>query len=156
MTGQFSGYFTKAMYLRSQAADELERRLGYGAGRLGQGWWLLFATELPAPSNFHYGGYTHFSDSRIGHPSRGKTRETVEESLAQTMGGLDRVDASKPSAIAKLKVTGFERLAKVIPVATGDEYPVGTGIYQCTIPKPIRCVVAAFIPPGETYLGMYI
>ena len=51
---RFSGNFTKALYLRSQSAGELERRLGYGPGRLSRGWWLLFALERPAPDNFEF------------------------------------------------------------------------------------------------------
>ena len=57
----FKRNFTKALYLRSQPSGECERGLGYGPGRLSQGWWLLFALERPTPDNFEFGGYTHFS-----------------------------------------------------------------------------------------------
>ena len=50
----FKGNFTKAMYLRSQPSGELERRLGYGPGRLSQGWWLLFALVVAAGSSFEF------------------------------------------------------------------------------------------------------
>ena len=79
---RFAGNFTKAIYLRSQPASEIERRLGYGAGRLARGWWLLFALEKPSPDNFEYGGYTHFSGGRIGHPSLGNARPSVEGQCA--------------------------------------------------------------------------
>ena len=63
--------------------------------------------------------------------------------------------AAEAAHIARLQITGHERLVKVLPVGPGADYPVGAGIYQCNIPRPIQCAVAAFIAPGETYLGMY-
>jgi hypothetical protein len=153
---KFSGNFTKALYLRSQSSNELERRIGYGSGRLAKGWWLLFALEKPSPANFQFGGYTHFSGARIGPPSLGNARPTVEESLKETLGGNAALMAQRTASLAALQLTGPERLAKIIPVAGGADYPVGTGIYQCNVgPGAILCVVAAFIPPGGMYTGMY-
>jgi len=152
---RFSGNFTKALYLRSQPSDELERRLGYGPGRLASGWWLLFALEKPLPDNFEFGGYTHFSGSRIGPPGMGGSRPHVEQELARDLGGPAQVRALKVKHIAGLQLSGPERLAKVVPVARGSDYPVGSGIYQCNVPYPIRCKVAAFVGPRETYLGLY-
>lgn len=153
---RFAGNFTKAIYLRSQPSAELERRIGYGAGRLAQGWWLLFALEKPTAANFQFGGYTHFSGGRIGHPSLGDSRPAVEDSLKATYGGDAALMAQRTASIAALQLAGPDRLAKVIPVARGMDYPAGTGIYQCNIgPEPILCIVAAFVPPGQTYTGMY-
>src|SRR5436190_1691885 len=152
---RFSGNFTKALYLRSQPGDELERRLGYGPGRLSQGWWLLFALERPAPDNFEFGGYTHFSGSRIGDPGLGTGRPHVEQELQRDLGGPAQLLAHKGRHSAGLKIDGPERLAKVLPVARGADYPVGAGIYQCNIPRPITCKVAAFVAPGGLYLGNY-
>ncbi len=151
----FSGNFTRAQYLRARRSNELERRLGYGPGRLASGWWLLFALEKPRPQDFEFGGYTHFSGSRIGDPRLGDARPHVEQNLAALLGGTGGVEALKPKLIAQLQLMGHQRLAKVIPVARGADYPVGTGIYQCNIKSPIRCRVAAFVRPGGTYLGDY-
>jgi hypothetical protein len=63
--------------------------------------------------------------------------------------------AHKGRHVAALKIDGPDRLAKVVPVASGADYPAGTGIYQCNIPRPISCKVAAFVGPGQTYLGHY-
>ena len=70
-------------------------------------------------------------------------------------GGPAQVLAAKAAHIARLQITGHERLAKVLPVGPGADYPVGAGIYQRDIQRPIECAVAAFIAPGETHLGMY-
>ena len=63
--------------------------------------------------------------------------------------------AAKAAHIARLQITGHERLAKVLPVGPGADGPLGAGIYQRSIPRPIQCAVDAFIAPGETYLGMH-
>jgi|KBSSwiStaDraftv2_1062776.scaffolds.fasta_scaffold671062_1 hypothetical protein len=150
----FTGNFTKALYLRSHPSAELELRLGYGPGRLSDGWWLLFAIDPPSPSNFEFGGYTHFSGSCIGNPNVGGLRPHVEEELLEQLGpvGLWR---KKVEHVAALEITGPQRLAKVLPVKRGNDYPVGSGIYQCNIPRGIRCKVAAYVAPGQTYLGNY-
>lgn len=150
----FKGNFTKAIFLRGQSSAELERRLGYGAGRLAQGWWLLFALDRPLVSAFEFGGYTHFSGSRIGNPAQAN-RPHVETVLAGQVGGPAGMAAIKDRHVAGLELIGPNRLAKVIPVASGSDYPVGTGIYQCNVTVPIRCKVAAFVGPGETYQGNY-
>ena len=152
----FKGNFTKALYLRGQNAAELERRLGYGAGRLSQGWWLIFALEKPPSSGFEFGGYTHFSGSRIGAPALGAARPHVQDELAKHLGGPAGVANAKAGHVANLEISGPNRLAKVIPVASGNDYPVGSGIYQCNVSMPIRCKVAAFVPPGGSYMGNYV
>jgi hypothetical protein len=153
---KFFGNFTQARYLRSQSSTELELRIGYAPTRLAMGWWLLFALEKPAPADFQFGGYTHFSGARIGHPDEGDARQTVEDSLREMLGGEKALMAQRAASLASLQIEGPERLAKVLPVASGKGWPPGTGIYQCNILEPgVRCVVAAFVPPGDTYTGMY-
>ena len=153
--GGGSGNFTEALYLRSQSAGEIEQRLGFGPGRLSRGWWLVFALEKPLPDNFDFGGYTDFSGGRIGHPRVGGSRPKVEEELEQDLGGPAQVLAARARRIATLQITRADRVAKVAPVAAGSDYPVGSGFPQFNIPHAIKCKVAAFIAPGETYLGMY-
>ncbi|MBA2919518.1 hypothetical protein GON01_10695 [Sphingomonas sp. MAH-20] len=155
VTDRFKGNFTKALYLRSIAPQELEQRLGYEAGRLREGWWLLFALEKPDFSNFEFGGYTYFSGSRIGDPKLGNGRPTVESELEKDLGGPAAVVNAKKAHLVGLRTVGHDRLAKVIPVASGTDYPVGKGIYQCNVPNPIRCEVASFVPPGGMYVGNY-
>jgi hypothetical protein len=151
----FSGNFTKARFLRGQSSSELERRIGYGPGRLAAGWWLLFLLERPTADNFEFGGYTHFSGSRIGPPKLGNQRPHVEADLA-TLLGQAGLAATKARQIAALQLQGPERLAKVLPIAPGNDYPTGSGIYQCNIPRPLRCKVAAFMGPGQIYQGNYV
>lgn len=154
--GEFRGNFTLAKYLRGQSAEELERRIGYGHGRLASGYWLLFALEKPPPEHFQFGGYTYFSGARIGHPALGDSRSTIDASLKEDFGSDSALQAAKIRHVERLQLFGPDRLAKIIPVAAGQEYPVGSGIYQCNISHPLRCKVAAFVSPGETYQGKYL
>src|SRR5690242_16456649 len=147
----FQGYFTKAVYLRGQSSAELEHRLGYGPGRLADGWWLLFALDRPPSAKFEFGGYTMFSDSRIGDPGLGRARPHVQDELVKDLGGAANVEKAKERHVAALELTGSNRLARVIPVKKGNDYPAGSGIYQCNVTIPIRCKVAAYIPPGGKY-----
>jgi hypothetical protein len=153
--GTFSGNFTLAKYLRGQSSGELERRIGYQPGRLSKGYWLLFALERPAPDHFEFGGYTYFSGARIGHPALGHSRPAVEQSLGASLGGDANLSAAKKRHVESLQLFGPDRLAKIVPLAAGQEYPVGSGIYQCNITIPLRCKVVAFINPGESYRGNY-
>jgi hypothetical protein len=154
---KFFGNFTQAKYLRNHSAAELERRIGYGPGRLAEGWWLLFALEKPDPLHFEFGGYTYFSGARIGDPRLGAARGTVDASLNADLGGDAQLLEVKKRQIEGMTLVGYDRLTKVIPVAAGSEYPIGSGIYQCNIKEtgPIRCKVAAFVAPGDTYTDNY-
>src|SRR5215470_17227242 len=53
------GYVTQHHFLRGQDARELERRVGYGAGRLKDGFYLLFLNRVPKPDEFELRGYSH-------------------------------------------------------------------------------------------------
>jgi hypothetical protein len=148
----FTGFCTKAIFLRGQSAAELELRLGYGAGRLTDGYWLLFATEIPRPDQFEFAGYTHFSGGRPqGHLSDGAP--TAEQSLAS--GGL-LLDHKRRVIRDVFKTSGPERIAKVIPRRVGTDYPQGSGVPQWKlIGQGIAFIVAARIEPGACYRGNY-
>ena len=117
----FKRNFTKALYLRSQPSGECERGLGYGPGRLSQGWWLLFALERPTSDNFEFGGYTHFSGARIGHPSLGNTRPTVEEELQKDLvarrRGWQRRRRTSPGCRSRA-MSGWPRSCRSAPART--------------------------------------
>ena len=80
LNGRYSmtGFFTKALFLRAQPAAELERRLGYAAGRLAAGWWLLFLEQMPMAADFEFMGYSQMSGGVPRghlHPPGGMTAE---------------------------------------------------------------------------------
>jgi hypothetical protein len=158
---RLEGDFSKALYYRGQPANEVERRIGYRAGRLRNGWWLMFLTVLPAVDQFEYRGYSQMSRGiEQGHLPQNRWAPTAEDRLGRAGNDLK---AMKQKTLAEMfRLSGHERLAKVRPVARehGDpdvaDYPPGTGIPQWTLTKPLVWVAAAYIGPGQTYLGNYI
>jgi hypothetical protein len=153
---RMKGFFTKALYLRSQPAREVEVRLGYAAGRLAAGWWLLFLEQLPAPDEFEFRGYSQMSGGiPQGHLDPGG--RNAEQRLRDDGVNVPRLKQNM--AVNGFRVSGPERLAKVLPLvpAAGPmPYPPGSGIPQWELVKrdlPFRA--AALIKPGETYLGDY-
>lgn len=164
---KLQGDFSKALYYRSQSSSEVERRIGYRAGRLREGWWLMFLTVLPTPEQFEYRGYSQMSGGREqGHLPQYSSGPTAEDRLKS--GGFNLTGSEhqqrglKQKTIAEVfRLSGPERLAKVRPVARehGDpdvpDYPPGAGIPQWTLTQSLIWVAAAFVAPGQTYLGNY-
>ena len=155
-----AGFFGKAAFLRLQPSGELERRLGYRAGRLSKGWWLLFMVRLPQWNEFEVAGYSHLSGGVVqGHLPAPPDRRPMEKVLRDT--GVDMVRIKKQLVKDTFTLSGSNRLAKVVPLAgemsggTSPEYPQGTGIpqWRLTVPAPFKAV--AFVGPGEVYQGMY-
>ena len=166
------GDFSKALYYRSQSSDEVERRIGYRAGRLRKGWWLLFLTEMPKTDQFEYRGYSQMSGGIAqGHlqrnlpaDQRGPNAEQSLKAAGYNLTGTSyQAKGMKQKTIEDtFRLQGWQRLAKVRPVAAefGDadtpDYPPGTGIPQWTLTHPLRWVAAAFVGPGEMYQGNYL
>lgn len=151
------GFFTKAMFLRSQSGAEIERRLGYRTGRLSDGWRLLFLTEMPGASDFEYRGYTQMSGGvPLGHLLNPPDKRNSEQRLKDDGFDLGKLKLATISGVFTLE--GPARLAKVIPVRGeyGEaDYPPGIGYPQWTLTKRLNFKVAAVLGPGETYLGDY-
>ena len=135
------GYVTQYNWLRGQASLEIERRIGYGSGRLADGWYLLFLKTLPGIDDFDLKGYSHLPD---GIPTGG--HEDAEASLKTA--GFD-IRKLKLFVIKKeFSVSGPKRLVKVLPVAGGSAYPPGSGIPQWRLTKKLSFSVGAVVPPG--------
>ncbi|MBC8129737.1 MAG: hypothetical protein H7Y08_05390 [Rhizobiaceae bacterium] len=155
-TVSMAGFFTHALYLRSQAGEEIERRLGYRKGRLSSGWWLLFLQQMPAPDQFEYRGYSQMSGGRAQGHVRSDT-PTAEESLLRS--GVKVFSLKSRTLKETFFLSGPGRLAKVVPVAEafGElDYPPGSGIPQFELTAPLPFRVVAHVGPGETYLGDYV
>jgi hypothetical protein len=149
------GFFTKAHWLRMRSSEEIERRIGYGPGRLADGWWLLFLIEMPAASDFEVRGYSHFSGGVVeGHLPMPPDPRTTEQRLRDDGYNLANIKRNLLATVFRLE--GASRLAKVKPVRGGSDYPPGEGIEQWTLIREKPFKVAAFIGPGQRYEGLYV
>lgn len=150
------GFVTRLIFVINKSANDLEDAIGYHRGRLSKGWSLLLLKEKVAPSEIVLAGYSHFSGGRIGHPSRGGARETVE---AHAGGFLD-LGRVKQSLAESFVLEGPQRIVKVIPATAHDtampepeQYPVGRGIPQWILTADKTFIVAATVRPGMAYRG---
>ena len=107
------GFFTKALYVRNQPSLEVERRLGYRAGRLDEGWWLCFLLQMPKGEDFEVRGYSQMSGGVAqGHLKSPPDPRNAEQTLKD--GGVDLVKVKAGLIANTFRLSGPERLAKVI------------------------------------------
>ncbi len=149
----FHGFITKALFIRGRSQEELEQNLGYGSRRLAGGYWLLFAEKLPTADDFEFAGYTHFSGGKPeGH--KFPAALSVEQRLAEEIGSLRNIKERIVRDV--FRISGPERIAKIIPVDSGRDYPPGAGIPQWKLKYPgIVFRVITKIDVGERYMGDY-
>lgn len=154
-----AGYITQAKYVRMQSARELERRLGFGTGRLRDGYKLLFLIDILTPEDFEFRGYTQMSGGiERGHLPAFANGPTAEQRLVQDGFELRRL--KEKICRETFAYQGPDRLCKIVPHAGpsgSDDYPAGSGIPQWEIirSRPKSFKLAGLIGPGQTYTGMY-
>jgi hypothetical protein len=157
-TIDMTGYFLQLKFIRGQSPAELERRIGFRPGRLSQGWYLFFMLRLPTPDDYEMHGYTHFSGGMVqGHLTHA-TRPPIQEQRLTLEQGWSAADVRrfKERQIATFSISGFERLAKVIPIidhSAIETYPPGSGIPQWKAVKPLPFRVKAALGPNQAYTG---
>lgn len=140
---QVSGYVTKEKFLKGRTLDEIERTLGYHAGRLANGATFLKLDRVPQPGEFSLAGYSQVADHRATPPT-----------------GID-VDKVSQMAAASFTTDGGDRLVKVFPaighdatMANDDQYPPGAGCPQWKLTTKIDATVTAVVslyPNGRYY-----
>lgn len=93
------GFFTKAVFLRGIGTAEIERRVGYRAGRLSDGWYLLFMASLPSAHEFEVRGYSQMSGGVAqGHVANPPDLRNSEQILRD--GGHDLLRIKGGSSLA--------------------------------------------------------
>lgn len=163
-TLRLSGNFTMLKYLLHRTPAELERRLGFHAGRLDTGGWVIVLApgERMSATDFRLDASTRWSGGRFAPTTAQDTSRRIEDLLGARLG-----DAATPEQreqeIARLRalVADFfaehwlNAPAKVLPAAThkpGMRYPhaqalapgVRSGVPQFTVTHPAgkRAVIA--------------
>jgi hypothetical protein len=171
------GDVTQLNSLINVAPRELESRIGFAAGRLRLGWYLLLLDQSVAVGEFTWGGWTEFSGGTD--PKRVETFQGQEYRIP--VQDLKRFDLYKESGFDEAKAEGaldtflarelqflndrtsHNRIAKVVPVIGHDDekfwltqYPdvaAGHGVKQWTLRVKKKFLVAAKVPADSKYLG---
>ncbi len=135
------GYVTQDKYLLGRDLAQIERILGYRAGRLATGATFVKLDVLPEPSGFELAGYSMTAEHHYLSPT-----------------GLD-LDKLKAIAITRWSLAGPDRLVKVWPAIAHDptmqpdeQYPPGAGAPQWRLVQPLAGRVVAEIATAH---GIY-
>jgi hypothetical protein len=146
---QLGGFITRLSAILGQGPAEVATRLGYGAGRLDDGYLLCEPVAAPALNAFERRGYSHFPGGR---PS-GEAL-TTEQLMAPPPG-------AHPIDVARYWRARLEQLhalfhaarpdspCKVAPLRPGSAYPPGSGVPQWELTKPIGFRVVLRIGPAQ-------
>ncbi len=166
-----NGDITQNRWVGARSARELERSLGYGAGRLSAGWTVLLLKQVLQPEDFKFSGLTIRSGGRLGLPAESpaadKARRPVHDEVMDTIGAAGYRDRQL-KALSEITQKEETRLVKVIPVTPhsdtlkpSEQYPMGGGGLQWTLIRPCKFLVAmtvdengiARIPGFAAFLG---
>lgn len=146
------GDITTNNWVGARSGAALEASLGFGKGRLAEGWWILVLKQKLAPADFIFSGLTIRSGGREGLPAptqaEDEARLHVHAALLNKYGA-DEVARMQRKALDRIQYQGPERLVKVVPVtphsaalAPSEQYPMGGGGLQWTLRRPCEFLVA--------------
>jgi hypothetical protein len=144
------GFVTQEKFINGKSLSELERILGFQAGRLNEGAVFYALKQLPMPEQFEFKGYTQVAEHHF-----------TEQYGGSSFLNQDRNESKKDYDTRMLKVknniiktvwaeTGPERLIKVRAIKDHDsslhddtQYPPGSGVPQWKLIDYIRaCAIA--------------
>ena len=149
---KLTGNVTRLNSVGAKPSQLLERDLGYGPGRLSQGYFIAILREKLRPEAIEFAGYSLRSGGRYGlplaDPAADADRERVHDRMV-ARDGKAHVD-KQLAAFAALpeNLIGEKRIVKVLPVIRhlganpADEYPMGSGVPQWDLKKEHRFTVA--------------
>jgi hypothetical protein len=140
-----SGDVTTLNWIGPRPPRDVEINLGFGAGRLAQGYWIAVLKEPLLPDDFVFGGTTMRSGGRFGLPASNAADDALRPRVHdQVMAerGPAGYHQLQMRALASVAIAGPNRIAKVLPVTPHDpalapdlQYPMGGGGLQWTIDR---------------------
>jgi hypothetical protein len=159
--GLLTGNVTTLIWIAARSPADVAARLGYRADRLDQGYKIALLKDLLHPQEFEFEGTTLRSGGRLGLPGGTAQGDALRTRVHQDMidqYGLAQYRAMQQRALASVKLTGPDRIAKVLPATAHDpgmrpdiQYPMGGGGLQWKIlPPGKRFVIAARIDAAGT------
>lgn len=155
---KFTGDVTTLNWIGARSPGMIEAALGFRAGRLAAGYWVVVLTEKLNEDDFEFAGTTMRSGGRFGLPgstsAADKARPRVHDAIV-TERGEDGYKALQKKVLTSVSLTGPKRIAKVVPVTRHDpnlapdlQYPMGGGGLQWKLVKPKEFLVAMEVTPA--------
>ncbi len=138
-----TGCITQEKYIKGKSLTEVERILGFHAGRLGEGMVVAALQQIPAKDQFELLGYTQVAEHRFNTSAlKGLDADKLKETVRQNTFSLH----------------GVNRLVKILPnilhqpfMKDEDQYPPGSGVPQWKLTSPVYAIVVAIVQAGEKY-----
>jgi hypothetical protein len=147
------GNVTTLIWIGPRTPDQVEQRVGYGAGRLSGGYWVALLKEKPGPEDFEFEGTTLRSGGREGLPAASEAADALRPRIHDRMiaeYGEAGYRELQQRALGSVALSGPNRIAKVVPATGHDsalgpdvQYPMGGGGLQWKILRPGKLFLIA-------------
>jgi hypothetical protein len=154
------GDVTTLNWIGPRPPAAVERALGFRAGRLAAGYWVLLLKEPLRPDDFVFAGTTLRSGGRYGLPAGNAAADALRVRVNDRLRierGTVGYEALQRKVLASAAISGLQRIAKVIAVTPHDpslapdlQYPPGGGGLQWKLVKKKRFLVAMEVQPDGT------
>lgn len=151
----YSGNVTTLIWIGPRSAADIEERLGYGAGRLAKGYWIILLKQRLTSGDFEFDGTTLNSGGRLGLPGATRAADDARRRIHANMlteYGAAGYTKLQENALRSVEYSGTNRIAKVLPVTRHDatmspalQYPMGGGGLQWWLKNKVDFLVACFV-----------
>jgi hypothetical protein len=150
------GNVTTLNWIGAREPAGVERTLGFGAGRLSDGYCIALLIEPLRPEDFQFDGTTLRSGGRMGNPAGSQAMDILRPRVHQSVmheRGAAGYRALQDWALGSVQIHGTNRIAKVLPMKPHDrglppdvQYPPGAGGLQWKL-----------LPPGKRFrIALYV
>jgi len=129
-----AGIITQANAIAGCGRFDVERKMGFNAGHLSQGYTVAHLQMVPGFHDWTFRRFTDILEPDWDYEEDGPDPRSAEDILTAQ--------------------SGPKRLIKIIPVQNPQgwpQYPQRAGAPQIVLRNPVAMTVAAFVGPNDTY-----
>ena len=151
-TVRFGGMVGPLIWSGARSPRDVERSLGFGAGRLGAGYFLLLLKEPLRADDIQFDGTSLQSGGRWGLPTADAASDALRPAVSKTIDPHTASHWGKKMSGTGTQLRGTDRLSKIVPITRhstavppNQQYPQGGGGGQWTLKKDYEFLVAMFV-----------